>query len=448
MNEEPPPPPESRPARRFVLSRPMRPAFALRPWLRRAVHVAMAVVVGIVCTVFAGIADVASHYAAVWFARWPWAALGVMPASLVVAVYVTRRWFPTAAGSGIPQVLAALETDDLAWRKRLLSVGVALAKIVLVLLALLAGAAVGREGPSVHVAAALMFALASIGALKFSRDTSSLILAGAGAGIASAFNTPLGGIVFVLEELSRHRAFRAHSQTLVAVIGAGLASVLLVGKYTYFGVVRTTLPDSSAWVAVAAAGLVGGVAGGAFARACTAVGDVLPTRIQVGLVAHPLRAAAVCGLLLAGLALVTHGATMGTGYGITKALVDGQTGVVGLEYAPARMAATYLAFLAGIPGGLFAPSLAVGAGIGSLLHAAMPTVPLGSLALLAMVGYLAAVTQSPITSFVITMEMTANQELLLPMMAVAVIAFGVSRALCPAPIYDALARSWRPPPQP
>ncbi len=445
MSEERHAQPDRQPARRLLVRRPLRPAFALRPWLRRVVHLAMAVVVGIVCTVFAGVADVAGHYASAWFARWPWAALGVMPAALVISVYATRRWFPTAAGSGIPQVIAALETDDHAWRRRLLSLGVALAKIVLVLLALLAGAAVGREGPSVHVGAALMFALAGIGALKFSRDGNSLILAGAGAGIASAFNTPLGGIVFVLEELSRHRAFRAHSATLVAVIGAGLASVLLVGKYTYFGVVRTTLPDSSAWVAVAAAGLAGGVAGGAFARACTAVGDVLPTRLRAGLVAHPLRAAAVCGLLLAALALVTHGATMGTGYGITKALIDGQIGDIGLGYAPARMAATYLAFLAGVPGGLFAPSLAVGAGIGSLLHAALPAVPLGSLALLAMVGYLAGVTQSPITSFVITMEMTANQELLLPMMAVAVIAFGVSRALCPAPIYDALARNWRPP---
>jgi H+/Cl- antiporter ClcA len=153
----------------------------------------------------------------------------------------------------------------------------------------------------------------------------------------------------------------------------------------------------------------------------------------------------VCGLLLALLALATHGATIGTGYGVTRALVDGTATDPGWAYAPARFLATFLCVLTGIPGGLFAPSLAVGAGVGAAIHNVLPDVPLATLALLAMVGYLSAVTQSPITAFVITMEMTANQDLLLPMMAASVIAFGVSRTLCRTPIYDALAVTWKSP---
>jgi H+/Cl- antiporter ClcA len=182
-----------------------------------------------------------------------------------------------------------------------------------------------------------------------------------------------------------------------------------------------------------------------FARACTSLSDVLPRRVRDALGRHPLRSAAVCGLLLAGLALATHGATIGTGYGVTKALVDGTASDPGWVYAPARFLATFLCVLAGIPGGLFAPSLAVGAGLGAAMHGLFATAPVGSIALLAMVGYLSAVTQSPITAFVITMEMTANQDLLLPMMAVSVIAFGVSRTLCRTPIYDALATTWKAP---
>jgi H+/Cl- antiporter ClcA len=427
------------------LLRYLRTSFAPRPWLRRVVHLVAALAVGVTCTLFAELANAANALALAWFARWPWLALAVMPAALVACALVTRRFFPFAAGSGIPQAIAALESTDAAWRRRLLSLPIAAAKIALVLLALLGGAAVGREGPSVHVGASLMYALSRLKGLRLDRDGDGLILAGAGAGIASAFNTPLGGIVFALEEMSRHHPFRAHAPTLVAVIGAGLASLLLVGKYTYFGVVHTTLAGRFAVAAVLATGVAGGLAGGLFARACTSLSDVLPKRVRDALGRHPLRGAAVCGLLLALLALATHGATIGTGYGVTRTLVDGTASDPGWAYAPARFLATFLCVLTGIPGGLFAPSLAVGAGVGAAIHNVLPEVPLATLALLAMVGYLSAVTQSPITAFVITMEMTANQDLLLPMMAASVIAFGVSRTLCRTPIYDALAVTWKPP---
>jgi H+/Cl- antiporter ClcA len=428
-----------------ALRRYLRTSFAPWPWLRRGVHFAMALLVGVVCTLFARSADFANQLTLYWFHRWPWLALVIMPVTLVVVAAVTRRWFPFAGGSGIPQAIAARDTDDPAWRTRLLSLSTAAGKVVLVLAALAGGAAIGREGPSVHIGTALMFALSRLKVLRFDRDVDGLILAGAGAGIASAFNTPLGGIVFVLEEMSRDHPFRAHSPTLVAVIGAGLASLVMMGKYAYFGVVHTTLPGGSVWLAVLLTAVVGGVAGGLFARACTALQDVLPERVRGLLRKHPLQATAVCGLLLAFLAVASHGTTMGTGYAVTKDLIDGNATGTGFWYAPARLAATFLCFVIGIPGGLFAPSLAIGAGLGAAVHPMLPAVPLGSLALLAMVGYLAAVTQSPITAFVITMEMTANQDLLLPMMAVSVIAFGISRTLCRTPLYDALARGWRAP---
>jgi H+/Cl- antiporter ClcA len=107
-----------------------------------------------------------------------------------------------------------------------------------------------------------------------------------------------------------------------------------------------------------------------------------------------------------------------------------------------KLAATVLSYISGIPGGVFAPSLAVGAGLGADLAPWLPGIPIGALAILGMVGYFTGVVQAPITAVVIVMEMTDNQSLTLPLMAAAVIAYGVSRLVCPDPMYRTLAKAF------
>ena len=109
-------------------------------------------------------------------------------------------------------------------------------------------------------------------------------------------------------------------------------------------------------------------------------------------------------------------------------------------FAPLKFAATVLSSISGIPGGLFAPSLAVGAGLGAHWHALFPEVSVGALVLIGMVAYLTGVLQAPITSFVIVTEMTRIHAMMIPLMATAMLAFGVSRLVCRRPLYGALAR--------
>jgi H+/Cl- antiporter ClcA len=147
----------------------------------------------------------------------------------------------------------------------------------------------------------------------------------------------------------------------------------------------------------------------------------------------------VCGLAIAGLGLLSGGTTYGTGYEQARGLVEGRADLPP-DFFLLKLIATTISYLSGIPGGIFAPSLAIGAGLGHALTALMPDSPGGALVLLGMVGYFSGVVQAPITATVIVLEMTENQRMTIPLMATAMLAFGISRLICRRPLYGALAR--------
>jgi H+/Cl- antiporter ClcA len=154
---------------------------------------------------------------------------------------------------------------------------------------------------------------------------------------------------------------------------------------------------------------------------------------------HPLAFAALCGVLIAAIGIASGGETYGTGYGQARALVEGAHPLPD-SFVALKFAATVVSYVSGIPGGLFAPSLSVGAGLGGWLSHLLPAAPAGAVVLLGMVGYFSGVVQAPITATVIVMEMTDNQALTVPLLATSFLAFGVSRLVCRRPVYGALAR--------
>ncbi len=164
---------------------------------------------------------------------------------------------------------------DVEGRLSLVSLRIAAGKIAVMMLGLLCGASIGREGPTVQVGAALMFA-AGRRALDYQRG---LLLAGAAAGIAAAFNTPLAGIVFGIEELSRSFESRTSGLVIAAVIAAGLTSLGLVGDYTYFGSTPAVLPFGRTWMVVPICAVIGGLAGGLFSRILILFTRGLPGRV-------------------------------------------------------------------------------------------------------------------------------------------------------------------------
>jgi len=126
-----------------------------------------------------------------------------------------------------------------------------------------------------------------------------------------------------------------------------------------------------------------------------------------------------------------------------KAIMD-NTGEIGANYGYLKLLATVVSYLSGIPGGIFAPSLASGAGIGVHIAQWLIDYPYGAIILFSMVGYFAGVVQAPITAFVIVMEMTDQHELILPLMVTAFIATGISKSICKTPIYSTLADNFLP----
>jgi H+/Cl- antiporter ClcA len=400
---------------------------------RRALFLLGGIVVGLLAVAMAILADRAQAAFSTIAGHWSWAPFLVTPAGFALSVWLTRRFFDGAQGSGIPQVIAARQLQDPAARRQLVSIKLALAKIGLLMLGLVSGASAGREGPTVQVGAATM---AFLGRIEPHRQP-GLLLAGSAAGIAAAFNAPLAGIIFGIEEMSRSFEQRSSVLVLVAVIAAGLTSQAVLGDYTYFGLVAGSLTFGWQWIAVLLASVVGGLCGGIFSRVLILFADGLPGRVGEAIRRHPVAAAACCGLLVAFCGLAAGGTVFGTGYAQSKLILAGSP--MPWTFGPLKLVATALSSISGIPGGLFSPSLAVGAGLGYDLAPLVPGVPIGVFAILCMVAYLSGVVQAPLTSAVIVSEMTADHALIFPIMICALAATAVSKLVCPEGVYHALA---------
>jgi H+/Cl- antiporter ClcA len=414
-----------------------------RQWLDRAVVLSYAAATGLVVVGFTLLAEAASHgfeqlrTTGTWGV---WLMLAWTPALTVTLLWWTRRFAPGAVGSGIPQVVRALDDDldrhQLSW---LVSMRLSLHKMVLVSGGLLAGLSIGREGPTVQVGAGVMVHARRWLSPRSDLDAHDLMVAGAAAGIAAAFNTPLGGIVFALEQLSRRRKLSHSALVIASIVLAGMVAVSFFGNVTYFGRLRVQeLSWSLLWPGLLVA-LVAGLAGGLFSRLIVVSMRGLPDRYSRWRASHPLRFAAGCALAVAVIGVVTGGATAGAGYAPARAMLEGQAELPGV-FTLLKFCATWLSAWTGVPAGVFAPSLTIGAGIGrdvALLtgvsaEAAIPLIALG------MVGFMAATTQGPITAFIIVMEMVSGQAMVLSLMACALLASGVARLLS-RPLYEELA---------
>ena len=148
-----------------------------------------------------------------------------------------------------------------------------------------------------------------------------------------------------------------------------------------------------------------------------------------------------CGLVIALIGLASGGYTYGTGYSEARGIIEG-TNNLPHSYGILKMLAMVASYLSGIPGGIFAPSLAIGAGFGDNLARIMPFAPVGAVVILGMVAYFSGVVQAPIIAFVIVMEMTDNHTMILPLMATSFIAYAVSRKICPKPLYRTMAEKF------
>jgi CIC family chloride channel protein len=365
--------------------------------------------------------------------------IAVCVVAAAVAAWLVRRYAPLASGSGIPHVEAVLAGELPQARYRLIPV-----KFVGGVLAIGSGLALGREGPSVQMGAATAHLVGKV----FHRredDCQVLLAAGAGAGLATAFNAPIAGAVFVLEELLRRFDTRITIATLGASAGAiAIARVFLgdapdfrvgIMPYTSFGTVPIHL----------ALGFVAGCLGVVYNRAIIGAVTVadrlhrLPVEFR----------AALIGALVGLIGWFAPG-VVGGGDAITQRTLSGaETGAMLSGVFLLRFALGPLSYAAGTPGGLFAPILVLGSQsgllFGSLCYQWLPAVApdLTTLAIVGMAAFFTAVVRAPVTGIILVIEMTAGFTLLLPMLSACFAAMLVPNLLGNAPIYDSLRERQR-----
>lgn len=405
-------------------------------WRRRLAMLISALLIGVLATLFAIAANFAQRSFAALTTHRPYLPLVMTPVLFVAIAALTRSLAPDSRGSGIPQVIAASRDPEGETTAGLLSVRTAFAKLALSIAALFGGASVGREGPTVQVAAA---AMTQVHRLLRVRVTPGVLIAGGAAGVAGAFNTPLAGIAFAIEELAVAYEQRVAVLVMGAVMISGLTSQGIAGDYVYFGQMSAHLPLRVVWIAAPLAGLVGGLCGGLFSRAFLMLrGPAGRWRAVFG--RRPLVTALICGVLVAAIGVFGGGMTWGTGYEPTKALLEGAHG--SLWFGPAKFLAVLATSVSGMPGGIFSPSLAVGAGVGNLLTPLFSPDQSGAIVLLGMAGYFVGVVRAPLTAVIILSETTGSSGAILPLFATCLIGDWAGSMVCRERLYHALARDF------
>lgn len=352
-----------------------------------------------------------------------WAIFIMAPASFLFAWYLTKLFAPNAKGSGIPQVMAAIDLSSSKYDpglKGLLSIRVALVKIGSSLAMVFGGGAIGREGPTIQIAGSVFRMVNKWIPATWPRlSQKSYMLTGAAAGLAAAFNTPLGGIVFAIEELARVHISFFRSALFTAVIIAGLAAQGFLGPYLYLGYPDVQHLSPFIFVGVVIAAIASGLLG---AVMCKMILKIMRRKRTFGngkTVVYIL----VTGLIVATIAYFFNDDILGSGKDIMNKTLFTANKHVGWETMLARIIGPVLSFNVGAAGGIFAPSLAAGASVGSYLSGLLGIFGANAniLILSGMVGFLTGVTRTPFTSAILVLEMTDRHSVIFHLMLAALI---------------------------
>jgi CIC family chloride channel protein len=360
----------------------------------------------------------------------------------LIVVFLVKHFAPEAKGHGVPEVM-----DAVFYKHGNIRGKVALVKALASALSIGSGAAVGREGPIIQIGSALGSAFAQfIGLSTWQKIT--LLSAGAGAGIAATFNTPLGGVLFALEILLPEVSNRTFLPVVVATGAATTIGRILIGPDPAFAVpdVEFSLAGSLAPIGILGfllLGLLCGVAAWAFIRLLVLMEDGFPKLPGNEYTQNVIGMTAIGGMMVVLTHLFGHSYVDGVGYSVIQSILDQKmtaAGLLALLFV-LKMLATSISLGCGASGGIFSPSLYIGATLGAAFAAAMGMVlphtglSLPSAAIIGMAAMVGAATGGVMTAIVMVFEMTRDYAIIVPVIVAVALAAGVRRALIPETIY-------------
>ncbi len=411
---------------------------------------ALTVAIGVVC----GLAAVAFHFS-IHFAEWllceralhapeqRWVVWGVLTPTLggLAAGLLLKYVVPSARGSGVPQVKVAFASTTGVVRLR-----DSLGKLFVSSLQIGSGASLGREGPTVQICSGIACSLGRVARLS-PRNQRRLIPVGAAAGIAAAFNAPIAAVTFTIEEVVGNLDQTVLSGVIVAAALAAVIERSVLGAHPVFSVPQAFgLTDARSLLLYAALGLVAGLLSVVFTDSLLALRRRFREQRHVPSFAQPAVGGLVTGVLtVAVLYYLGVGGINGGGYRVVEASLSGHLQVKTLlVLCAAKLVATVFSYSSGGAGGIFAPSLFMGAMLGGAFGALDQRLfghgaeALGAFALVGMGATFCGTIRAPMTSVLIIVELTAGYGLILPLMIANMSAYALARYLRPTPIYEAL----------
>ena len=354
-----------------------------------------------------------------------WLLFILSPVCFVLAWWVVKKFEDSAGGSGIPQVIAAIELANPRYNylvDKFLSVKVIVVKILSTLLMTLGGGVIGREGPTVQIAGSVFRKINQWMPESWPKiSKKNMIMTGAAAGLAAAFNTPLGGIVFAVEELAKTHINYFKTQLFTAVIIAGLTAQGILGPYLYLG-----YPDVSniagylIFIVVVVAcicGYMGSLMG-------VIILKISKWKRTIQFKGFQLLYVIGCALLIAFIAYFFDEGVLGSGKEEMSRLLFTSNNHVSIGLPFFKMMGSIASFTTGGAGGVFAPALSIGATIGGLVAELFRFTSANAniLILSGMVAFLTGVTRSPFTSAILVLEMTDRHSVVFYLMAAGMVA--------------------------
>lgn len=374
-----------------------------------------------------------------------WMIFIIAPIGFVLSWWLVKEFAPYAKGSGIPQVMAAVELANPKEHtkiRNLLSLKILVFKILSSLALIIGGGAIGREGPTIQIAGSVFRKVNEYLPDWWPKiSKKNMIMTGAAAGLSAAFNTPLGGIVFAVEELSKTHINYFKTALFTAVIIAGLTAQTLAGSYLYLGYPKTADVALTVMFPVI---LVAGVSGIFASQLSVVMLKISSWKKRLKTNKANIIFLVISALIIASLAYFVNREILGSGKEIMERTLFTENKHEDWYVPFFRMIGPALSFTSGGAGGIFAPALSAGASIGSVISGWIHLTPneTNVVILAGMVAFLTGITRAPFTSAIIVLEMTDRHSLIFHLMLAGMVSSLISLMVSKNSLYDSLKNNY------
>ncbi|WP_223600819.1 chloride channel protein [Chryseobacterium sp. GVT01B] len=371
-----------------------------------------------------------------------WMIFIIAPIGFVLSWWLVKEFAPNAKGSGIPQVMAAVELANPKEHRKirnLLSIKIIFFKILSSVILVIGGGAVGREGPTIQIAGSVFRKVNEYLPEWWPKiSKKNMIMTGAAAGLAAAFNTPLGGIVFAVEELSKTHINYFKTALFTAVIIAGLTAQTLAGSYLYLGYPKTNDVSLMVMFPIVLVAAVAGILASQLSVAMLKINSWKKNKLKTD--KANVIFLIICALIIASIAYFINREILGSGKEIMERVLFTKDKHEDWYVPVLRMLGPALSFTSGGAGGIFAPALSAGASIGSVISGAIHLTPneTNVVVLAGMVAFLTGITRAPFTSAIIVLEMTDRHSLIFHLMLAGMVSSIASILVSRHSLYDVL----------